>query len=109
MLVNKKVPEFKTGDIVSIKTTNGEEIIAKVVEEHHGCHWFEKPLALQPNQSGQIAFVPPIFSAKDDAICKLYTKNILWMTHTHEDAEAAYLTASTGIETPPLPKIVIPK
>jgi len=96
---------YKNGDIVSVKTLQGEEFIAKFLSEEHDVYIFEKPLSLQPNQEGQISFVPSIFSGENKR-CIFPKSNRAWITNTHSDGEAAYLSASTGIQTPAKPSII---
>ena len=63
MLINKGVT---VGEVVTIKTTAGEEIVAKLVEENPTMVTVSKPLVLTAGQKG-IALVPFLFTTDPDA------------------------------------------
>jgi hypothetical protein len=63
MLINKGIA---VGEVVTIKTTAGEEIVAKLVEENPMAITVSKPLVLTASQKG-IALVPFLFTTSPDA------------------------------------------
>lgn len=106
MLKNLGLPSYKNGDIVTVVTPAGQEVICKYIDEDVNNYYLEQPLALQPNQSGQISFVPPVFSGDEVPTCTFHRSNAMWITPTNADAVAAYQTAVSGIVTPTKQKII---
>ena len=106
MLQNLSLPTFKNGDIITVVTPAGQEVICKYVDDDADNYYLEQPLALQPNAAGQISFVPPVFSGLEVPVCKFRKSNAMWITETSADATAAYQTAVSGIVTPTKQKII---
>ncbi len=62
MLINKGV---SSGDIVTIKLTSGEELVAKLIEENPMQIKIARPLVLTMGQQG-IGMVPYLFTVDPD-------------------------------------------
>ena len=84
-----------TGDVVSIKFINGEEIIARLDEEGADTVTVTKPLtvSLGPQGLGMIPFM--FLGAKDTVTLK--QSHILAMCPSKKDAADQYMQGTTGI------------
>lgn len=94
MLINKGVTP---GEVVTIKTTAGEEIVAKLVEENPISITVSKPLVLTASQKG-IALVPFLFTTDPEADVSISRGTIMVLAPTHKDAADTYIQNTTGIK-----------
>jgi len=94
MLINKGVT---VGEVVTIKTTAGEEIVAKLVEENPTMVTVSKPLVLTAGQKG-IALVPFLFTTDPDADISISRATIMVLAPTDKDASNTYIQNTTGIK-----------
>jgi hypothetical protein len=94
MLINKGVT---TGEVVTIKTTAGEEIVAKLVEENPMAITVSKPLVLTAGQKG-IALVPFLFTTEPDADIQISRATIMVLAPCGKDASDTYIQNTTGIK-----------
>ena len=94
MLINKGVT---VGEVVTIKTTAGEEIVAKLVEENPTMVTVSKPLVLSAGQKG-IALVPFLFTTDPDADISISRATIMVLAPTDKDASNTYIQNTTGIK-----------
>lgn len=93
MLINKG---FNTGDVVSIKLINGDEIIARFEHENKDEITISRPLALTLGGPGGLGMMPWMFlSSKDE-----YTLNknhMFVVAPSKQDAAKQYMQGTTGI------------
>ena len=94
MLINKGITP---GEIVTIKTTAGEEIVAKLVEENPMGITVAKPLVLTAGQKG-IALVPFLFTTDPDANITISNGTVMVLAPTVKDAADTYIQNTTGIK-----------
>ena len=94
MLINKGVTP---GEVVTIKTTAGEEIVAKLVEENPIGITVSKPLVLTASQKG-IALVPFLFTTSPDADITISRATVMVLAPTDKDASDTYIQNTTGIK-----------
>jgi hypothetical protein len=94
MLINKGITP---GEIVTIKTTAGEEIVAKLVEENPMGITVAKPLVLTAGQKG-IALVPFLFTTDPDANITISKGTVMVLAPTVKDAADTYIQNTTGIK-----------
>ena len=94
MLINKGVTP---GEVVTIKTTAGEEIVAKLVEENPIGITVNKPLVLTASQKG-IALVPFLFTTSPDADITISRATVMVLAPTDKDASDTYIQNTTGIK-----------
>ena len=89
-------------DVKVLKLITGEEVIARVSEEHNDLLTLEKPMTLQmlpPNTStGQVGFalVPWIKAAKNDKTT-ISIEHILVTDEASDQTEKNYLQVITGL------------
>lgn len=92
MLINKG---FSSGDVVSIKLINGDEIIAKFEKEDNDTVTVNRPLALTMNGQG-LGMIPWVFLGKDSAIT-IDKRNTFFVVESKGEAAKQYLEGTTGI------------
>ena len=89
-------------DVKVLKLITGEEVIARVSEEHNDLLTLEKPMTLQmmpPNTStGQVGFalVPWIKAAKNDKTT-ISIEHVLVTDEASKQTETNYLQVITGL------------
>ena len=89
-------------DVKVLKLITGEEVIARVSEEHNDLLTLEKPMTLQmipPNTStGQIGFalVPWMKAAKNEKVA-ISTEHIIAEDEASDQTEKNYLQVVTGL------------
>lgn len=92
MLLKKPIT---TGDVVSIKLINGDEIIARLESDDQSGITINRPLALTMSGSG-LGMIPWIFLGDKDSIT-LKHEHVFVMVPSKKDASAQYLSGTTGI------------
>lgn len=85
------------GDTVTIKTTAGEEIIARLVEETITSIVVQKPMAIMATQQG-IGLGPLAFTVAPDAKISINKSATLFITKTESDMAKQYVSSTTGIQ-----------
>ena len=93
MLISKGIAE---GEIVTIKTTAGEEIIAKLVENTDKEVVVNKPLALTASQKG-IALVPFLFTTDPESNVSISKGTVMVVAPTEKAYADTYIQNTTGI------------
>jgi hypothetical protein len=93
MLIYKGV---SIGDVITIKLTSGEELVAKLVEETDVLIKVSRPLVLTMGQQG-IGMVPYLFTVDPEKDVKLTRSTIVVLEPTDASSAKQYLTATTGI------------
>ena len=93
MLINKGIA---VGEVVTIKTTAGEENVAKLVDENPMQVTVNKPLVLTAGQKG-IALVPFLFTVEMDTNVSISRSTIMVLAPTAKDASDQYIQNTTGI------------
>ena len=88
-------------DVKVLKLITGEEVIARVTEEHNDLLTLEKPMTLQmmpPTSTGQVGFamVPWIKAAKNDKTT-ISIEHVLVTDEASKQTETNYLQVITGL------------
>jgi hypothetical protein len=94
MLINRGIVP---GEVVTIKTTAGEEIVAKLVEETPMGVKVSKPLCLTATKDG-IGLVPFLFTTDPDTEVTINRNSIMVLAPTIKDAANRYTEQTTGIK-----------
>jgi len=94
MLINKGITP---GEVVTIKTTAGEEIVARLVEENQVGIKVSKPLCLTATKDG-IGLVPFLFTTDPDAEITINRDCVMVLAPTIKDAADTYVEKTTGIK-----------
>lgn len=92
MLLQKPITE---GDVVSIKLTNGEEIIARLEKDDHNGITINRPLAVTLGPQG-LGMIPWVFLADKDTMT-IKREHIFVMLPSKKDASDQYMQGTTGI------------
>ena len=87
---------MKAGDVVTIKTTAGEEIVARLVEDGPMGVVVNKPLCLTATKDG-IGLVPFLFTVEENMDITINKSSIMVLAATIKDAADTYMTKTTGI------------
>jgi hypothetical protein len=88
---------YKANDTVTIKTTGGDELVARFVEENDKTVTIQKPLALMATPQG-IGLGPFTFTVGPDAKIKLNKNAILFVHKTDSDMAKQYVSSTSGIQ-----------
>lgn len=99
MLLQKPI---QPNDVVTLKLTTGEELIARLVEQVNGKVIITKPMlvSLGQDRSGNIGIqMVPYFllTANPDAKLTIDEKNVMVMTLSNDQAKNSYTQSSSGI------------
>ena len=94
MLIDKGI---STGQVVTLKLTSGEEIVAKLVEETTSNYKLSKPLVLSMNQQG-LGMVPFTFTGNPDKDYIVNHSAVISITTTVKDFADQYIKGTTGIQ-----------
>ena len=94
MLISKGV---SAGEVVTIKTTAGEEIVAKLIDDGVMGVKVSKPLCLTATKDG-IGLVPFLFTTDPDAEVTINKNSIMVLAATIKDAADRYTEQTSGIK-----------
>lgn len=92
------------GDIITVKLTNGEEIMARLKNVEGDNYFIETPVSMQlvPTGNGQagVTFVPFLMGLGDEsgAIEISYSKMLHRPIKSRDDAMKQYIRSTSGIE-----------
>lgn len=89
---------LKSNDTVTIKTTGGDEIVARFVQEDTTSITISKPLALMATPQG-IGLGPFAFTVDPDAKLKLNKSTVVFVAKTESQMANQYMTSTSGIQT----------
>ncbi len=92
MLINKG---FSSGDVVSVKLVNGDEIIARFEDEDTESLTISRPLALTMSGTG-LGMIPWSFLGDADKIT-VKKNHIFFSCLSKKDAATQYMQGTTGI------------
>lgn len=92
MLIEKP---FTSGDVVSIKLINGDELIARFDSENEYTYTIEKPLAITLGSQG-LGMIPWIFLGNRDKV-KLKKDHMFAIVPSKKDAADQYVQNTTSI------------
>lgn len=94
MLIDKGV---SAGEVVTIKLTSGEELVARLVEEAGLFYKLNKPMVLTMGQQG-LGMVPYLFTVSVDKDVKLNKATVTVIEPTEKEFANAYTQQTTGIK-----------
>lgn len=96
MLLNKT---FNTGDVITFKLTNGEEVIARFQSETLTEYQIQKPVVLTPTPTGSLGMLPSMFSVELNSVTINLQKNAVAMTAlTRKEVSDEYTRGTSGIK-----------
>ena len=94
MLFEKK---FRDGDVVSLKTTGGEEIIGRFVKDDMISITLEKPLMIAMTQKGP-AMAPVMITVNPDTNLTFNKSAIIITAACYKEIADQYVYQTTGIQ-----------
>jgi len=94
MLIDKGVSE---GEVITIKLTSGEEIVAKLVEDGSAYYKLSRPMVIGMGAQGP-GLMPYLFTVHPDKEVKL-NKNVVAMAEATDKSFAdQFVQSTTGIK-----------
>ena len=84
------------GDTVTIKTTAGEEIVARLVEAKPNSYVVSKPLAVMATAQG-IGLGPLAFTINPETKVEINTSAVLFVAKTDSEMAKQYVSSTSGI------------
>jgi hypothetical protein len=94
MLVTNK---YEKDQVVSFKLVNGDEIVAKIVEETDTAYVVSKPCTVMPSQQG-LGLIQSLFTSDLNKSISLAKNHIMMDSSTIKDIENHYIQTTTGIQ-----------
>jgi hypothetical protein len=94
MLVTNK---YEKDDIVTFKIVNGDELVAKIVEENEQEYTVSKPCTVMPSQQG-LGLMQSLFTGDLNKNVRLEKRHVMLHAPTIKDVQNHYIKTTTGIE-----------
>lgn len=94
MLIDKGVT---AGEVITLKLTSGEEIVAKLVEETDKYYKLSKPMVIGMGQKGP-GLMPYLFTVHPDKEVKLFKSTVTLAEATDETFAKQFLESISGIK-----------
>lgn len=94
MLIDKGVIE---GEVVTLKLTSGEEIVAKLVEDGPIYYKLSKPMVIGMGQKGP-GLMPYLFTVSPDKEIKLQKSTVTVAEATDKAFADQFIESTTGIK-----------
>lgn len=95
MIQNK---QYEKDSIISFKLVNGDEIVAKVLEESTDSFTISKPCTIVPSQQG-LGLIQSLFTSDATKTISLSKSHVMLHSLTLDDIKNHYIKTTTGIET----------
>lgn len=90
--------KFKTaGDVITLKLTSGEELVARYEEELEAGIKISKPMVLSMTQQG-LGMMPYLFTVNPDTSVVIEKSAISVLAKTDDQFAKQYTTSTTGIQ-----------
>jgi hypothetical protein len=93
MLISKGVT---VGEVLTLKLTSGEEIVAKLTEETDSYYKLSKPMVIGMGQKGP-GLMPYLFTVSPDKEVKLLKTTVTVAEPTDEAFAKQFIESTTGI------------
>jgi hypothetical protein len=97
--------KIKDGDLVTLKLTSGEEVIAKFTGKADSYISIDKALVLMNGPQG-LAFGTFFSTAKQDVPFNIFTDKIVTIAHINDKIADEYNRVFSKIEVPKKPSII---
>jgi hypothetical protein len=88
---------FTEGEVVTLKLTSGEELVAKLVEDGPLYYTLSKPMVIGMGQQGP-GLMPYLFTVSPDANVKLQKSTVTVAEPTDQAFAKQFLESTTGIK-----------
>lgn len=90
-------PKYDKDDIVSFKLVNGDEIVAKVIDEQDDKFVIYKPCTVVPSQQG-LGLLQSLFTSELSKDVVLDKRHVMLHSSTQKEVENHYIATTTGIQ-----------
>jgi hypothetical protein len=94
MLIDKGVT---VGEVITLKLTSGEELVAKLAEETEKYYKLSKPMVIGMGQQGP-GLMPYLFTVSPDKEVKLQKSTVTVAEATDETFAKQFLETTSGIK-----------
>jgi hypothetical protein len=94
MLIDKGVA---VGEVITLKLTSGEELVAKLVEETPTYYKLSKPMVIGMGQKGP-GLMPYLFTVAPEKDVKLLKTTVTVAEATDKQFADQFITSTTGIQ-----------
>lgn len=98
--------KYDEGDIVSFKLVNGDEIVAKVVNQDSGSWELSRPCTVLPSPKG-IGLVQSLFTADQNKNISIKDQHVMMHSLCVKEIANHYFEVTTGIKPVTSGSIVI--
>ena len=89
---------YKSGDTVSLKLSNGDEVVARLEDESGDVYKLHKPMMLMQSPQGQLLLSQLLYTASPTTVT-IPKKNVMFVAKTMEEMAKNYIESTTGIQT----------
>jgi len=89
---------YKDGDVVTLKLSSGEEIVAKLVKENKDSLTVQMPLTLVATEQG-MSLAPYLFTITPDTRLDIRLNSVITVVKSAEDTAKGYTQQTSGIVT----------
>ena len=96
LITNQK--SYATGDVLCFKILNGDEIVAKLVDESADKYIISRPCTVVPSHQG-LGLVQSLFSGDINTSIRLQKSHVIMHSTVVSDIESHYIKTTTGIQT----------
>jgi hypothetical protein len=93
MLISKGVA---VGEVITLKLTSGEELVAKLVDETDAYYTLSKPMVIGMGQKGP-GLMPYLFTVAPDKDIKLSKQTVTVAEPTDKQFANQFIESTTGI------------
>ena len=94
MLIDRGVTE---GEVITLKLTSGEEIVAKLVEDGPAYYKLSRPMVIGMGQQGP-GLMPYLFTVSPDKEIKLQKSTVTVAEATDKTFADQFIQSTTGIK-----------
>ena len=94
MLIDKGVT---AGEVITLKLTSGEELVAKLVEETDSYYKLSRPMVIGMGQQGP-GLMPYLFTVHPDKEVKLLKTTVTMAEATDKTFADQFIQSTTGIK-----------
>lgn len=94
MLINKGVT---VGEVITLKLTSGEEIVAKLTDETDAYYKLSKPMVIGMGQQGP-GLMPYLFTVSPDTEVKLLKQTVTVAEATEAAFAKQFIESTSGIK-----------
>lgn len=104
MLVQNQT--IASGDVVSFKMVNGDEVVAKVLDITDEGWQVSSPCTVMPSQQG-LGLMQSLFSAKEDCKVFINKQHVMFFAESLEQMRVHYIKTTTGVDVIAKPGIIV--